>query len=183
MEVGSRIKARRKALGLTQGQLAKRAGVSRAMLSDIEREVKNPTIRILSQVAGGLECTLSSLIEEKQPQKLQVIRKDERHVLIDPASGAKRHVLSPMAAEEGTDILYYELAPNTTLGTIPPRFSETLIHLTVVIGSLHCKIEKETVALGQGDSITFYGDCTRRFSNFGPEPCHFFMVVHLRERP
>ncbi len=181
MEVGFRIRERRRELGLTQKALAMRAGVSRAMLSDIERDVKNPTIRVLSQIAGGLECTISSLIEEKGRRDLQVIRKAERHVLIDSGSGAKRFILSPMAAEEGTDILCYELAPQSNLGTIPPRFSETLIHITVTSGSMICEIEKETIALKEGDSITFYGDCTRRFSNPGQEPCHFFMVIHLRE--
>ncbi len=53
------------ALSLTLEALAERAGVSRAMISDIERDVKNPTIKVLSQIAEGLKCTVSSLLGEQ----------------------------------------------------------------------------------------------------------------------
>ena len=51
VEIGEAIKSRRQGKGLTLDGLAGRSGVSRAMLSEIERGVKNPTIRVVCQIA------------------------------------------------------------------------------------------------------------------------------------
>ncbi len=63
-QLGQNIRQRRKELGLTLDALSERSGVSRAMISEIERSCKNPTINVLVQIANGLGCTVSTLIEE-----------------------------------------------------------------------------------------------------------------------
>jgi transcriptional regulator with XRE-family HTH domain len=56
-----RIRAIRKAKGLTQHVLAKRCGISPALLGQIERGHKNFRLQTLLPVAKGLETTVAEL--------------------------------------------------------------------------------------------------------------------------
>ncbi len=51
---GANVRARREQLGYSQEELAFRAGVNRAYLSDVERGERNPTINVVDRIAVGL---------------------------------------------------------------------------------------------------------------------------------
>jgi len=114
MDIGPVIRARRRARGLTLEALAAGSGVSRAMVSDIERGVKNPTIKVVSQIAAALDLSVSDLLEERLPaaaQGLSLVRVGERRVLVDPQSGVERHVLAPTFQRHGIEVLWYTIPP------------------------------------------------------------------------
>ena len=54
---------RREALGISQEELASRAGLHRTYISDIERGARNPSLKTLSRLADGLEMSASQLIK------------------------------------------------------------------------------------------------------------------------
>jgi transcriptional regulator with XRE-family HTH domain len=58
---GFAVKVRREELGLTQEDLADKAGIHRTYLSDIERGARNPSLVSIERVAAGLELALSDL--------------------------------------------------------------------------------------------------------------------------
>src|SRR5215208_1843138 len=89
------IRARRQQLGLTLQQLARRSGVSAAMLSEVERGQKSPTLRVAAQIAEGLECAVSDLLDEELGSRLVVQRRRERRRLVEKGSGIERHLLAP----------------------------------------------------------------------------------------
>ena len=66
--VGDNIRTRRKALHLSQNQLAKAAGVSQSAISDIENPnvTKLPNIDTISRIAAALRCTVGELTGEKE---------------------------------------------------------------------------------------------------------------------
>ena len=114
MDLSARIRERRLALGLTLEGLAERTGVSRAMLSDIERGRKNPTVKLLAAIAEGLGCTVSALLGEDggaPAEAITVVRRDERRRLVDPRSGVERHVLAPALLQRGVEVIWYEIPP------------------------------------------------------------------------
>src|SRR5437762_1695322 len=117
MELGANIRALRTEQGLTLEALAEKSGVSRAMLSDIERDAKSPTIRIMSQIALGLGCPVSQLLGEQpsQPPKpaVQVVRRKERQVTVEPRTDAERHLLAPSFVRRGIEVLWYAIPPNS----------------------------------------------------------------------
>src|SRR3954451_16736737 len=107
MEIGEAIKSRRQGKVLTLDGLARRSGVSRAMLSEIERGVKNPTIRVVCQIVEGLETTGSALIGEAPARDEYlpvVVRRAERQTLVDPQPGAERQSLSPTYQARGVEV-------------------------------------------------------------------------------
>ncbi|MDP8946310.1 MAG: helix-turn-helix domain-containing protein, partial [Actinomycetota bacterium] len=59
--LGGRVRELRRGRGLTLEELAGLSGVSRAMISKLERGEKNPTLVVVAKLAGGLGVTLSKL--------------------------------------------------------------------------------------------------------------------------
>lgn len=63
--VGLIVKRKREFIGLSQNQLAKKAGISQATLSALESETKNPSVETVFLLANCLDCTVSELLGEK----------------------------------------------------------------------------------------------------------------------
>lgn len=63
-ELGNKVRARRKTLGLSQEALADKCGLDRTYVSLIERGKRNPSLLNLLRLADGLETSASNLIEE-----------------------------------------------------------------------------------------------------------------------
>ena len=60
--LGMRVQALRAELGLSQDELAHRAGLHRTYVSGVERGVRNPTITLLERLAEALEVGLPTLV-------------------------------------------------------------------------------------------------------------------------
>jgi len=72
MALGETIKNLRQVTGLTQMQLAEKAGIDQGGLSRIEQGLKaNPTLEILRRLAQALGCRVADLLEEdkESPRK------------------------------------------------------------------------------------------------------------------
>ena len=61
--LGMAIKTRRASLGISQEELAYRAGLHRTYISDLERGARNPSIDSIEKVARALELSVSKLFE------------------------------------------------------------------------------------------------------------------------
>ncbi len=180
MKFGSNTKKQRLALKLTLEELAERSGISRAMLSDVERDLKNPTIKVAAQIAAGLDCTLSDLLEEEhQPssQALQVTRKKDQPILIDPRSGTERRLLAPAFVQRGLEIIQYSIPPLQSTEEFPPHQPGVEEYLALVQGVLQCQVNGQEIALEAGDGLSFRADVAHSFRNPGSEPCLYFLVI------
>lgn len=63
MSVGENIRVLRERSGMSQAQLAEKAGVSQAMMCQIERGTKNPSLQVGKEIARALNVTIESLLE------------------------------------------------------------------------------------------------------------------------
>ncbi len=184
--LGAAVRRRRLALDLTLDGLATRSGVSRAMLSDVERGAKSPTIRVACQIAGGLGCSVSDLLggppAEHGEDAVSVVRERDRQVLVDPVSGVERHVLSPSSRRRGIEVVWYVVPPGKETGEFPPHQLGTREHITVVRGRLEGRIGDGEVRLTVGDSAAFPADIPHGFRNRGTEPCEFLLVIDAGPR-
>jgi transcriptional regulator with XRE-family HTH domain len=66
LQIGNRIKAVRKERGITQTDLALKAGISRTYLADIEGNRYAPSLKILGVIAEALNLKVSELIEDEE---------------------------------------------------------------------------------------------------------------------
>lgn len=181
LELGEEVRRRRSGLGLTLEALAGRSQVSRAMLSEIERGAKNPTIKVVCQIAEGLGCTVSQLLGEPGAERplaeLEIVRVTERRMLVDPRTRVERHLLSPRFLGRGVEILCYLIPPGAATGDFPPHRAGVEEHLTVVRGELRCRIGDEERWLAPGDSLSFRVDVPHGFHNSGNDACEYFLVI------
>lgn len=178
-DLGSRIRTRRKALGLTLVQLAERSGVSRAMLSDIELGRKNPTIRLTYDIAHALETTIAALLDTPaHHSNPETLREADRQVLIDPTTGVERHLLSASLVSRGVHVLLYKVPPGAPLADFPPEPPGVCKHVTVLSGHVEGSIAGQTISLHAGDSITFHADVPHAGRNVADDHAQLLIVVH-----
>ena len=64
MNVGKNIKDLRERRGISQVQLAERVGITPAMLCQIERGTKNPSLQVGAEIARCLSCKIDDLLAE-----------------------------------------------------------------------------------------------------------------------
>ena len=64
VRLGKRVRALRREAGLSQEELAFRAGMKRSYVSDLERGTRNPSVRALHRLATGLSVPPAKLLEE-----------------------------------------------------------------------------------------------------------------------
>lgn len=69
MSVGERIRHIREEKGLTQAVVAEQAAISQAMLSQIERGTKNPSLQVAKEISNIIGCSLDDLIAENNPNR------------------------------------------------------------------------------------------------------------------
>ncbi|MCZ6835758.1 MAG: XRE family transcriptional regulator [Planctomycetota bacterium] len=184
MHLEHNIRARRGRLGLSLEALAKKSGVSRAMLSEVERGNKSPTIHLLCLIAAGLSCTVSELLGEEQPRRVHVLRADERPTVRDE-DGVERQVLSISLMHHGLEAVWYVIPPGQSAGPFPPEALGIVEHITVINGKLSLDYGDECVPLETGDSVTYRIDETVFYRNTGRITCRLFLLIdksHLKRR-
>lgn len=77
--MGALICARRKALHMTQAQLAEQAGVSVAFVGHIERGSRIPSLATIAAIAAAMNVTVDALLPRENDAKPQVYRPDVAH--------------------------------------------------------------------------------------------------------
>lgn len=96
-EIGRQIRFNRLRRGLTQEQLAERAGFSVPYISHIERAAKRPSLEALVRIAAALDLTLDRLLAGNQPAEREAYYPEVQALLAD-CTMAERRILRDMAA-------------------------------------------------------------------------------------
>lgn len=180
-EVGGRVKRLRTQAGLTLEEFATQSGVSRAMLSKVERGEKSPTLAIIVRIAKGLNVTMSTLMGAEPDQaQVTVIRKANRLAFTDSETGFERHNLSPTHLDNDLEFLMHRIPPGESSGELPPYKVPTEKYLIVHEGQLTVQTGDARYVLETGDSFYFDVRDAYRFTNVGKTPCSYYLVIRRR---
>lgn len=183
IEVGGRVKQLRTQAGLTLEDFAAQSGVSRAMLSKVERGEKSPTLAIIVRIAKGLNVSMSTLMgAEPDAAQVAVIRRANRLAFKDPETGFERHNLSPSHLDNDLEFLLHRIPAGASSGELPPYKVATEKYLVVHEGELTVQTGEANYVLGTGDSFYFDVREPYRFTNAGGTPCAYYLVIR-RRRP
>lgn len=166
----------RREQGLTLEELALRSGVSRAMLSKIERGEKNPTLVVAAKVAEGLGVTLSRLVGVEEGREVVVLPRERQTVMRDPETGFERQLLSPSFGGRGIEFIRNVLPENSTSGEFPPHRRGVEEYVAVEKGRLKAVLRGEEYLLEEGDALYFDADIVHRFDNAGDGECSYYLV-------
>jgi transcriptional regulator with XRE-family HTH domain len=175
--LGARIKELRRRRGLTLDDLAERAGVSRAMISKVERGEKNPTLVVTAKVAEGLGVTISELLRVEERREIVVIPRERRMTVRDPETGFERQLLSPTFGGRGVEFVRNVVPRGSTSGKFPPHRRGVEEHVVVEKGRLRAVVGGEVHLLEAGDALYFEADVSHRFDNAGDGECSYYHVI------
>lgn len=182
--IGAIVKSIRKHRNLTLEQLAQRSRVSKSMLSQIERELTNPTIATLWSLAHALDVSITELVSQAHvetaiaPTKIEVMRSHHTPTIASQDGKCKLRILSPISSAGATE--WYELLmePNACLES-EPHASGSYEHLTVLSGNLLVKCGIYEQSLSAGDTARYPVDIHHQIQNLGEEEARALLVYVL----
>jgi len=173
--LGERVRALRRERGWTLEYLAERSGVSRAMISKLERGEKNPTLVVAAKVAEGLGVSLSRLVGIEKRRRVVVVPREARMVMRDPETGFERQLLSPRFG--GLEFIRNVVPESSTSGEFPPHRRGVEEYVVVERGRLRVVLGGEEYVLEEGDAAYFEADVAHRFDNAGAGECSYYLVI------
>src|ERR687897_3477709 len=176
-QLGGRVRQLRRRRGLTLEELAGLSGVSRAMISKLERGEKNPTLVVAAKLAEGLGVTLSRLGGVEERRGGVIVPRERRMVMRDPETGFERQLLSPNSVGVGVEFIRNTIPEGSTSGEFPPHRRGVEEHIVVERGSLRAVLGGEEYLLREGDALYFEADVMRRFDNAGEGECSYYLVI------
>jgi XRE family transcriptional regulator, regulator of sulfur utilization len=155
--LAERLRAARKAKGLSLDAVAGISGVSRSMVSQIERGESSPTVATLWNLTQALGVDFAGLLEAKPVPGIDVTRQDAAPVMTGHGKGVRIRILSP--AETVGDHEVYDLTfqPGAALVSLPHSLG-CREHLTVIEGRLRVISGGEEAEIGQGDTARYFAD-------------------------
>ena len=170
------IRALRKARGYSLDDMARRSGVSRASLSQVETAKTNPTIAILWKIAAGLEVPFSALLGEDNAERVSVLRRPDQRVLKSADGHFESRPLTPAGVLTGVEVYELRLAPHTVHAS-DAHAAGTSESLTVLVGTLRLRVGDEVHDLSAGDAACFIADVGHSYENPGRTPTLVHNVI------
>jgi transcriptional regulator with XRE-family HTH domain len=176
--IASGVRARREHLGLSAGDLAERSGVSRAMVSKIERLEVSPTAALLGRLCNGLGITLSSLIASAETATgAPIARAAQQPVWRDPDTGLRRTMVSPPNTGSRMELVLVELPAGADIRYDAQHHTHYDQHVWILQGKLTLTLGAEEILLGAGDCLRSRVDVTAAFANRGRSRCRYLVAI------
>lgn len=177
-ELGRRVRDLRGSRGMTLEGLAERSGVSRAMLSKVERGEKTPTLVVAAKVAEGLGINLSQLVGVEERRAVVVVPRDRQMIMRDPETGFERQLLSPSPGGRGVEFVRNVIPEGATSGDFPPQRRGVEEYVVVERGRLKAILGGEEYLLEEGDALYFEADVVHRFDNASRGETSYYLVIN-----
>lgn len=156
--------------------LAKASGVSRSMLSQIERAKANPTLAVAFRIARAFGMTLGALVETPgATSAVEVIRAEDRAYHYRSDKNCRIRTLSPLNLEKDVEFYEVRLVEGGELRS-SPHFESTREFLTVQKGRVRVESANDAEELGPGDSATYRADVPHAIVNAGKGEAVIFLV-------
>ena len=177
--IAERVRGERLARRMSLQGLADGSGVSRSMISLIERGESSPTAAVLEKLASALGITLASLFEFETPGSASPLSRRAQQVdWRDPASGYVRRNVSPAGSSQPFHIVEVEFPAGQRVAFENAAFDAS-VHQQVWMleGSMEITVGDERYRLGPGDCLAMTLDRSTLFHNFTRKPARYAVVV------
>lgn len=175
-----RIRALRSSKRWTLDQLAAKSGVSRSMISQIERQAVNPTFNIAYRIAQAFGVSLGELVDDpKQPQEIDVIRADDKAYHFVDEDEMRIRTLYPLHLEKDVEFYELKMQPGQSM-TSTPHLPGTREFITVHEGEIEVKSGDALIKLSAGDSAHYAADVPHAITSSGTTEAVAFLVAIYR---
>ncbi|EJZ22050.1 helix-turn-helix domain-containing protein [Rhizobium sp. Pop5] len=181
--IGIRIRTLRLEKGQTLDELAAASGVSRAMISRIERAEASPTASLLARVCAALGLSLSAFFAEEGEQASPLARRHQQQVWRDPETGYLRRAVSPPGTASDVDIVDVEFPAGARVSFPPHAASRGMTqHVWLFDGELEMTVGEIVHCLRPGDCLFMPVGDGHVFHNPGQAPARYCVVLNRAGR-
>lgn len=178
--LGRRVKKLRSEHRWSLEELSAASGVSRSMLSEIERKRANPTLSVTHRIARAFGLSLQDLISNAETSAtIQTIRMSDGSQVFRKDEHCKIRTLSPLNFEKDVEFYEVSLACGGSLRS-QPHVEGTREFLAVEKGAIELRSGSAVESLAKGDSATYRADLQHTIINTGRSTTVFFLVVIYR---
>jgi transcriptional regulator with XRE-family HTH domain len=172
-----RLRVRR---GLSLERFSHVAGVSRAMLSQIELGQSTPTIKVLWKIAAALDVPFGALIQAQSSDGIAVLRAAQAKRLMNADGSFVSRALFPF--DEPRRVEFYELRLSAGgREEAEPHAPGTVENLAVTKGAVEIEVSGRKEQLGAGDAIVFEAGVPHAYRNPGTVDALMYLVMTYPE--
>ena len=175
--IAASLRRERTRAGLSLSELAKRAGIAKSTLSQLEAAGGNPSMETIWALAVALGVPFSALVEPPAPA-VQVIRAGEGPTVHSEQSSYTATLLSASPPGARRDIYQVWLEPGTVRDS-QPHIPGTVEHIVVSGGRVKAGPEGEQVELGPGDFLAYRGDVPHSYEALAPGTTFVLVMQHI----
>lgn len=176
--LAAELRRHRKEKQLSLETLSAVSGVSRSMISKVERGETVPSTGTLSRLAEALGTTFSQLMAHPVESEIIVIPADRQPILSDASSGYQRRCISPVLPGRGVDWVLNTLPPHGTSGEFVAHRRGVEEYIYVLKGRLEARVGSRRVRLEARDALYFQAHETHQFTNLGAGECEYFLIIN-----
>ncbi len=172
----ARLKQARKARGLSLEAVANLSGVSRSMVSQIERGESSPTISTLWNLTRALQVDFAGLLEEADARdRIELLRLTDVPSIDNMGQGCQIKILSPPEEAGGHEVYDIRFDAGGALNSAP-HARGAREQLTVLEGAVELTAGSAQETLGQGDTARYAADIAHSIAASGG-PARVFLIV------
>jgi transcriptional regulator with XRE-family HTH domain len=180
--IAQRVRELRTAGGLSLDALSGKSGVSRSMISLIERGESSPTAVVLERLATGLGVPLASLFADAGPEpgpgSGPVARRVDQAQWRDPASGYRRRNVSPPGVRQPMQIVEVHFPAGRRVAfETGAREVRVYQQVWVLSGTIEVTLGEEHHRLREGDCLAMQLDRPIMFHNRTRKPVRYAVVI------
>lgn len=173
--IGEKLRALRTGRGLTLDQLAQLTGVSKPMLSQVERGETNPSVGTMWKIVADLGLPFSVLMEDPCPE-VTVVRAGTSTVF--PEDDGRFLVTSLFAADAKHPVEIFDVLLRPGGRRVAAAHGAGVSeYITVASGSFVLVLPDGEHTLSHGDSIRFRADGRHVYFNPSQDDCLLYMVI------
>ena len=174
-DFGERVRELRQARRWSLEALARASGVSRSMLSEIERGEASPTLALALAVARALGTPLGDMVEGRHGNPLQVVRHNDPLYDYRTDGDCQIRTLSPLDADRVLEYYRLDFGRGGELRS-QPHFTGTREVVYVDVGRVRVESGADDVVLTTGDSVSFAADVPHAIVNVGRSRARVYLI-------
>lgn len=176
--IAERVAELRAGRGLSLDALATESGVSRSMISLIERSETSPTAVVLDKLARALGVALASLFDPAEADVAEpVARRDDQPCWRDPESGYRRRNVSPPGFPRAARIVDVHFPAGARVAFDNGGRDDAVQQVWVLQGAIDVQVGEVSHALREGDCLAMRLDAPTVFHNPRRTAARYAVVI------
>lgn len=178
--IGEGIREFRKQKGMTLTELAEKSGFTASYLSQLERDIIEPSLTALRKICLVLDVPIYYFLSDAKDSQSTIIRKGERQKLALPKTSVVYEFLTPMGLDQNIkpkmEIIYIQIEPKQW--SSEEYFSHNADECMIMMeGTIEVALDDERVTLYEGDSIYIVQNVKHKYYNPTDKKAYLISII------